>query len=76
MPAGFKQLFILGGDPVYNAPRSITQDRETKQPLDWADLQKKVPDVVRLGYYEDATSALSQWHVPAAHYLGIVGRRA
>ena len=30
---------------------------------------KKVPDVVRLGYYEDATSALSHWHVPAAHYL-------
>jgi len=28
-----------------------------------------VPDVVRLGHYEDATSALSNWHVPAAHYL-------
>jgi Fe-S-cluster-containing dehydrogenase component len=28
-----------------------------------------VPDVVRLGHYEDATSALSKWHVPAAHYL-------
>ncbi|HWN96718.1 MAG TPA: 4Fe-4S dicluster domain-containing protein, partial [Methylomirabilota bacterium] len=64
-----KQLFILGGDPVYNAPRGITQDRETKGPVDWADLQKKVPDVVRLGHYEDATSALSNWHVPAAHYL-------
>ena len=34
-----------------------------------ARLQKKVPDVVRLGHYEDATSALSTWHVPAAHYL-------
>jgi MoCo/4Fe-4S cofactor protein with predicted Tat translocation signal len=64
-----KQLFIFGGDPVYNAPRGITQDRETKGPVDWADLQKKVPDVVRLGHYEDATSALSHWHVPAAHYL-------
>ena len=64
-----KQLFILGGDPVYNAPRSIAQNRKTRQPLDWADLQKMVPDVVRLGHYEDATSALSQWHVPAAHYL-------
>ncbi len=64
-----KQLFILGGDPVYNAPRGITQDRETKGPIDWAELQKKVPDVVRLGHYEDATSALSNWHVPAAHYL-------
>ncbi|MEP6604179.1 MAG: TAT-variant-translocated molybdopterin oxidoreductase, partial [Spartobacteria bacterium] len=64
-----KQLFILGGDPVFNAFRGIAQDLETKQPLDWADLQKKVPDVVRLGYHEDATSAASQWHVPLAHYL-------
>ena len=64
-----KQLFILGGDPVYNARRGLVQDRETKLPLDWADLQKKVPDIVRLGYHEDATSALSPWHVPLAHYL-------
>src|SRR5881275_1559698 len=64
-----KQLFILGGDPVYNAQRGLAQDRETKLPLDWVDLQKKVPQIVRLGYYEDSTSALSQWHVPAAHYL-------
>jgi len=64
-----KQLFIFGGDPVYNAPRGITQDRETKGPVEWADLQKRVPDVIRVGHYEDATSALSNWHVPAAHYL-------
>ncbi len=64
-----KQLFIFGGDPVYNAPRSITIDRESKQPVDWPELQKRVPDVVRLGQYEDATSALSSWHVPSAHYL-------
>jgi MoCo/4Fe-4S cofactor protein with predicted Tat translocation signal len=64
-----KQLFIFGGDPVYNAPQGITQDREAKGPVDWTDLQKRIPDVVRLGYYEDATSALSNWHVPAAHYL-------
>ncbi|MEY2559774.1 MAG: hypothetical protein QOG51_189 [Verrucomicrobiota bacterium] len=74
-----KQLFILGGDPVYNAPRALTihvgkpeaanaAEREAV-PVDWADLQKTVPDVVRLGYYEDATSELSKWHVPAAHYL-------
>ena len=43
--------------------------RRQELPLDWADLQKKVPEIVRLGYYEDATSALSHWHVPAAHYL-------
>ena len=64
-----QQLFIFGGDPVYNAPRSIALDRKTKQPVDWAELQKRVPDVVRLGQFEDATSALSQWHIPAAHYL-------
>jgi len=64
-----KTLFIFGGDPVYNAPRSIAQDPEKKFPLDWADVQKKVPEVVRLGYHEDQTSALSQWHVPMAHYL-------
>jgi MoCo/4Fe-4S cofactor protein with predicted Tat translocation signal len=64
-----KQLFILGGDPVYNAPRGLVEDHETGQPLDWGDLQKKVPEIVRLGYHEDSTSALSQWHVPAAHYL-------
>src|SRR5438067_2126587 len=64
-----KHLFILGGDPVYNAQRGLVEDRETKLPLDWSDLQKKVPEIVRLGYHEDATSALSNWHVPAAHYL-------
>jgi hypothetical protein len=36
-----KQLFILGGDPVYNAPRGLIVDPETGQPLDWSDLQKK-----------------------------------
>src|SRR5438874_5966447 len=56
-----KQLFIFDGDPVYNAPRSVAQDPDKKTPLDWADLQKKVPEVVRLGYHEDATSTISQW---------------
>ena len=70
MNAGrIKQLFLFGGDPVYNAPKGLTIDRESHAPVDWPDLQKKVPDVIRLGYYEDATSELSRWHVPAAHYL-------
>ena len=64
-----KQLFIFGGDPVYNVQRGLVEDPQTKLPLDWADLQKRVPEIVRLGYHEDATSALSQWHVPLAHYL-------
>src|SRR5439155_27363069 len=64
-----KTLFIFGGDPVYNAPRGVAQDVEKKFPLDWGDLQKKVPEVIRLGYHEDQTSAMSHWHVPMAHYL-------
>jgi MoCo/4Fe-4S cofactor protein with predicted Tat translocation signal len=64
-----KQLFIFGGDPVYNAQRGLVEDLQTKLPLDWADLQKKVPAIVRLGYHEDATSALSHWHIPLTHYL-------
>jgi len=64
-----KQLFVLGGDPVYNAFRGLAQDPSTKASLDWIDLQKRVPDVVRLGYHEDGTSAASRWLVPMAHYL-------
>jgi len=52
-------LFILGGNPVYNAPAD----------LGWATLQQSVPDVVRLGMYEDETSRGAKWHLPAAHYL-------
>jgi MoCo/4Fe-4S cofactor protein with predicted Tat translocation signal len=70
MAAGrIKQLFIFGGDPVYNAPRGLAIDPQTKQPLDWDELQKRVPEVVRLGYFEDMTSSLAKWHVPMAHYL-------
>ncbi|HEX8679745.1 MAG TPA: TAT-variant-translocated molybdopterin oxidoreductase, partial [Chthoniobacterales bacterium] len=64
-----KQLFIFGGDPVYNAPRGLVLDPQSQEWLDWGDLQKRVPDVVRVGYYEDATSATAKWHVPQAHYL-------
>ena len=52
-------LVVLGGNPVYNAPAD----------LDWAALQQSVPSVVRLGFYEDESSARALWHVPAAHYL-------
>ncbi len=63
-----KQLFILGPNPVFNAPRRVTYDL-AKGWLDWPELQKKVPDVVRLGYYEDETSALCRWNLPASHFL-------
>jgi molybdopterin-containing oxidoreductase family iron-sulfur binding subunit len=52
-------LFIFGGNPVYDALAN----------LDWAEKQKSVPTVVRLGYYEDETSEFARWHVPMAHYL-------
>ena len=52
-------LFILGGNPVYNALAN----------LKWADKQRSVPTVVRLGYHEDETSEGATWHVPMAHFL-------
>ncbi len=52
-------LLVLGGNPVYNAPAD----------LDWAGLQKSVPEVIRFGYYVDETSSVAQTHISAAHYL-------
>ena len=52
-------LVILGGNPVYNAPAD----------LNWAATQRKAKTVVRLGYYEDETSAVADLNIPAAHYL-------
>jgi MoCo/4Fe-4S cofactor protein with predicted Tat translocation signal len=55
-----KRLFILAGNPAYTAPAD----------LQWTDeIQKKVPEVVRLGYSEDETSANVRWFVPEAHFL-------
>jgi MoCo/4Fe-4S cofactor protein with predicted Tat translocation signal len=52
-------LVILGGNPVYNAPGD----------LNWAATQRKAKTVVRLGYYNDETSAVADLNLPAAHYL-------
>ncbi|HEV2394551.1 MAG TPA: TAT-variant-translocated molybdopterin oxidoreductase [Verrucomicrobiae bacterium] len=52
-------LVILGGNPVYTAPAD----------LDWANTQRKAKMVARLGYYEDETFPLCDWHFPAAHFL-------
>jgi MoCo/4Fe-4S cofactor protein with predicted Tat translocation signal len=54
-----KTLFVLGGNPAYNAPSD----------LNFSDLVRKVSQSVRLGLFEDETSKLCRWHVPAAHYL-------
>ena len=52
-------LLILGGNPVYTAPAD----------LHFGDRMAKVGLRVHLGLYEDETSALCHWHLPAAHFL-------
>jgi len=52
-------LVVLGGNPVYNAPAD----------LDWKTVQRRAQTVVRLGYYEDETFPVCDWHLPMAHYL-------
>lgn len=54
-----QNLVIMGGNPVYNAPAD----------LNWAATQRKAKTVIRLGYYEDETSAGTDWHLPLAHFL-------
>lgn len=54
-----KTLVISGGNPVYTAGAD----------LDWPATQARIAEVVRLGYHEDETAALCQWHFPATHYL-------
>ena len=52
-------LVISGSNPVYSASAD----------LDWAVTQRKAKAVVRLGYFEDETAAVADWHYPLAHYL-------
>jgi MoCo/4Fe-4S cofactor protein with predicted Tat translocation signal len=52
-------LLILGGNPVYDAPAD----------LHWERLQKRVPEVIRHGYYFDETSLEAGFNVAATHYL-------
>jgi len=54
-----KTLIVLGGNPAYNAPAD----------LDWSKLQSSIPEVVRVGYYADETSALAHTHIASTHYL-------
>ncbi|MBV9482334.1 MAG: TAT-variant-translocated molybdopterin oxidoreductase [Acidobacteria bacterium] len=54
-------LIILGGNPVYDAPRD----------LDFADALKnsRVPLRIHLGLYQNETAELCHWHLNEAHYL-------
>ncbi|MEO8204696.1 MAG: TAT-variant-translocated molybdopterin oxidoreductase [Chthoniobacterales bacterium] len=53
-------LFILGGNPVYNAPANLNFGELLKDTL---------ANTVRLGFFEDETSQYSKWNVPGTHYL-------
>ena len=52
-------LFILGGNPVYDAPAD----------LGFADALKKVPTSVHHGLHLNETAATCSWHINATHYL-------
>lgn len=54
-----KTLFVLNGNPAYNAPAD----------LEFGALLKSVPDVIRFGYYADETAALAGTTLAATHYL-------
>ncbi len=52
-------LVMLGGNPAYDAPVDLA----------FGDRIGSVATTVRLGLYEDETSALCSWHLPRAHFL-------
>ena len=52
-------LFILGGNPVYDAPVD----------LDFTGALAKVATSIHLSEYADETSSKTTWHVPKAHFL-------
>ena len=52
-------LFILGGNPVYDAPADFK----------FAEALKKVPLSVHVGLYNDETASWCNWHIPQTHYL-------
>jgi len=52
-------LFILGGNPVYDAPADLGFDVAIQ----------KVENCIHLSAYYDETSQLATWHLPRAHFL-------
>ncbi|HVR95098.1 MAG TPA: TAT-variant-translocated molybdopterin oxidoreductase [Thermoanaerobaculia bacterium] len=50
-------LFILGGNPAYDAPADLRLDL------------KKVRNVVHLGLSVDETAEQAHWHLPGTHFL-------
>ncbi len=54
-----KQLIILGGNPVYDAPAD----------LDFTAALGRVPLSIHLHEYQNETSRKSTWHLPKSHFL-------
>ena len=52
-------LFVLGGNPVYDAPVD----------LDFEAAYRSVPNTIHLGMYADETARASSWHINMAHPL-------
>lgn len=52
-------LVMLGGNPVYSSAAD----------LNFAGAMTKVAHSVHLASHQDETSRLSEWHLPASHYL-------
>ncbi|MFV0415902.1 MAG: TAT-variant-translocated molybdopterin oxidoreductase [Chthoniobacterales bacterium] len=52
-------LFILGGNPVYNAPAELQFSRAIS----------KVTDTLMWSMFENETTKHMRWYIPAAHYL-------
>ncbi|MFL6193402.1 MAG: TAT-variant-translocated molybdopterin oxidoreductase [Thermoanaerobaculia bacterium] len=50
-------LFIVGGNPVYDAPADLRLDL------------KKVKNIVHLGTSVDETGEQAHWHLPGTHFL-------
>ncbi|HMJ06653.1 MAG TPA: 4Fe-4S dicluster domain-containing protein [Chthoniobacterales bacterium] len=57
--AAVDTLFILGGNPAYDAPADF----------DFAKALPKIARSVHLGLYHHETAALCRWHAPEAHAL-------
>lgn len=54
-----RTLFILGGNPVYNAPVDFG----------WNDISERVGTIIHLTESLNETSNVARWVIPGAHYL-------
>jgi MoCo/4Fe-4S cofactor protein with predicted Tat translocation signal len=56
-----EMLIIIGGNPAYNTPADLR--------LDFDRLNNKVKLRAHLNLYNNETSEICHWHIPATHYL-------